>query len=480
MLQNKDITKVQEIKTYFKNSWLEPEFLSKHFNLLHFSKTSLLYSSVKECGVPFWDLLKLILIFPFMNISSVGAALEKRSNVETIAQKDTYYRALGNQKMDWRGLLFLIVKRYLSMDKKFTAPTDGYKCLIFDDSDLEKRGKKIEGVSKIYNHVQHRFIFGYKLLVAGYWNGCLFIPVDFSFHRENKENKIKKYGLSKKEYKQQKKTERDNKLPVFKRFKELNVKKSEMVVEMFKRITKRKIDVEYILLDSWFTSMSLIKKLLKVNKQMHVIGMYKYNSKLNINGKESSINQLRKNAGKVSRSRSLNLYYHQFVGELDGVTVKVFLSKRGKRGVWHTILTTDTKLNFTKAMDIYSIRWTIEVFFKEAKQLLGLGKCQSTNFDVQVAQTTIIMIQYLLISLKYRMEAYETIGGMFKNIKQDYIEHTLNKRLMLVIAEILVVLDLLVDDIDINEIAKKIASHGDLFSFNYKQSNNASVSNFAA
>lgn len=51
---------------------------------------------------------------------------------------------------------------------------------------------------------------------------------------------------------------------------------------------------------------------------------------------------------------------------------------------------------------------------------------------------------------------------------------------MLVIAEILVVLDLLVDDIDINEIAKKIASHGDLFSFNNKQSNNASVSNFAA
>lgn len=317
-------------------------------------------------------------------------------------------------------------------------------------------------------------------MVAGYWNGCLFIPVDFSFHRENKENKIKKYGLSKKEYKQQKKTKRDKKLPVLKRYKELNAKKSEMVVEMFKRINKRKIDVEYILLDSWFTSMSLIKKLLKVNKQVHLLGMYKYNSKLNIEGKENSINQLRKNAGKASRARSLNLYYHQFVGELDGVKVKVFISKRGKRGAWHTILTTDTKLNFTKAMEIYSIRWTIEVFFKETKQLLGLGKCQSTNFDVQVAQTTIIMMQYLLISLKHRMEAYETIGGIFKNIKQDYIEHTLNKRLMLVIAEILVVLELLVDNIDINEIAKKLAAHSDLFSFNYKPPTNAFISNSAA
>ena len=54
---------------------------------------------------------------------------------------------------------------------------------------------------------------------------------------------------------------------------------------------------------------------------------------------------------------------------------------------------------------------------------------------------------------------------MFKDIKQDYIEHTLNKRILLVIAEILVVLELLVDNIDINEIAIKLATNSDLFSF---------------
>ncbi len=204
--------------------------------------------------------------------------------------------------------------------------------------------------------------------------------------------------------------------------------------------------------------------------------MYKYNSKLLIEGKEKSIKQFKKNAGKASRSRSLNLYYHQFVGEIDGIKVKIFISKRGKRGAWHTTLTTNTKLSFTKAMDIYSIRRTIEVFFKEAKQLPGLGKCQSTNFDVQVAQTTITIVQYILISLKYRMEAYETIGGMFKNIKQDYIEHTLNKRKLLVITEILVVLELLVDNIDINEIAGKLAANSELFFL----ANNPPSSNTAA
>jgi hypothetical protein len=272
MLQNKDITKVQEIKALFKDTWCQPEFFSKHFDLLHFSKTSKIYKSVKEYGIPFWDLMKMIIVFPFMNIPNVGAAFDGKHNIEVTAQKDTYYRALANQKLDWRNLLLLIVKRYLSISSRFNSSEDSLRCLIFDDTDIEKRGKKIEGVSKVHSHVGQRFIFGYKLLVAGYWNGSLFIPVDFSFHRENKENKLKKYGLSKKELKQQKKTIREKNSPVMKRFTELNSKKSDILIDMFKRINKRKIEVDYILLDSWFTSMSLINKLLKVNKNIHVLG----------------------------------------------------------------------------------------------------------------------------------------------------------------------------------------------------------------
>ncbi len=292
-----------------------------------------------------------------------------------------------------------------------------------------------------------------------------FIPVDFSFHRENKDNKTKKYGLTKKEFKKQKKTKRDNKLPASKRFKELNFKKTDMVVQMFKRINQRKIEVDYILFDSWFTTMGLIKKLLGVNKNTHIIGMYKYNSKLAIGNKEASIKQLRKHSGKISRPRAMNLYYFQYIGVLEGIKVKIFITKRGVNGPWHTILSTDTSLTFTKAMEVYNTRWTIEVFFKEAKQLLGLGKCQSTNFDVQVAQTTITMIQYLMISLKYRIEAYETIGGMFRNIKQDYIEHKLNERLLVAIIEILDILELIIGNLDFNQIIEKLILNSDSLAF---------------
>jgi len=441
MLLNKDITKIQEIKTLFKDSWMQPEFFSQQIALFNFTKASQVFKSIKKSGVPVWDILKLFFILPFTNNPNINSLYNSKMKPEVNGEKDVYYRLLANQKLNWRSVLLLFVKQYLKLDNKFSEDKSSPKCLIFDDTDIQKRGRTIEGVSKIHSHVSKTFFLGYKLLVAGYWNGSVFIPVDFSFHRESKSNKDKKYGLSVKELKAQKKTERKKGTAVIKRLKELNSKKNEVAIQMFKRINQRRIAVEYILTDSWFTTTSFIKNILIVNKKVHVIGMYKYNSKLNINGKEKTIKQLRKSRNGLKRSRLTGFYYMSFIGEIDGVSLKVFLSRKGKNGGWHTIISTDTSLSFNKMMKIYSVRWSIEIFFKEAKQLLGLGKSQSTNFDVQIAQTTITMIQYLMISLKYRMEAYETMDGLFKDIKQDYIEYKLNERIMMVIIDILTVLE---------------------------------------
>jgi len=40
MLQNKDIAKTQEVKTFFKDTWRQPEFFIKHLELLNFSISS--------------------------------------------------------------------------------------------------------------------------------------------------------------------------------------------------------------------------------------------------------------------------------------------------------------------------------------------------------------------------------------------------------------------------------------------------------
>ncbi len=59
----------------------------------------------------------------------------------------------------------------------------------------------------------------------------------------------------------------------------------------------------------------------------------------------------------------MKLYYPQYIAEIDGVKVSVFITKRGTNGAWHTIVSTNTNLSFVKTIEIYNIRWTIEVFF---------------------------------------------------------------------------------------------------------------------
>jgi len=41
-------------------------------------------------------------------------------------------------------------------------------------------------------------------------------------------------------------------------------------------------------------------------------------------------------------------------------------------------------------MEIYTVLWTIAVFFKEMKQPLRLGRCQSRDFYAQIARVPVL------------------------------------------------------------------------------------------
>ena len=42
-------------------------------------------------------------------------------------------------------------------------------------------------------------------------------------------------------------------------------------------------------------------------------------------------------------------------------------------------------MSFTRAFETYQVRWGIEVLIKDCRRNLGFGKCQSNDFDAQVA-----------------------------------------------------------------------------------------------
>ncbi len=106
-------------------------------------------------------------------------------------------------------------------------------------------------------------------------------------------------------------------------------------------------------------------------------------------------------------------------------------------------------------MEIYQIRWTIEVFNKEAKQLLGLGRCQSNDFDAHIADLSITMIQYMLLSLRFRYDTYESKGLLFEGIKGQINQYKLNERLWGLLIELVNIIMDFIDNVDLMAIFEK-------------------------
>ena len=109
----------------------------------------------------------------------------------------------------------------------------------------------------------------------------------------------------------------------------------------------------------------------------------------------------------------------------EGRNVRLFFCKRGKWAKWNGLITTNRLLCFIDAYRIYSMRWSLEVVFKESKQNLGLGKYQMRNYSSQISMTAITAMQYNLLSTARRFSDYETIGGLFKDAAISSVELTL-------------------------------------------------------
>ena len=83
-------------------------------------------------------------------------------------------------------------------------------------------------------------------------------------------------------------------------------------------------------------------------------------------------------------------------------------------------------------------RWSLEVVFKEAKGLLGLGKCQAGNFASQIAATSLTALQYNILSLVKRFAAYETMGKLFEDVTKDSLELSVAERIWGVMQELVI------------------------------------------
>ena len=487
------------------------------------------FDFIKRNGIRVTLILTALLVMLFYKSKNIHNYFFRQFGKLTDAKgsKNPYYELLGNEYVCWRSILYLFAKRYLSLSSRITDHSGKIKALIFDDTVTEKSGQKIEGISKIHDHVTGHFVFGYKILVCGYWDGNSFIPVDFSLHHERgskldkarnkrncarrkakqaelvyqehrdqhlekkvslnalkkqsgfslqkasqlelekrvarskkKQSKLRKqmkqaqadlgqreelvrekektaplYGLSSSRRRKQFKKNRQQDSPGYQRKTEAYISKVQSVINMLSRAIKRGFGFDYVLFDSWFFSKETLARIESFRtKSIKLIAMVKMGKIIYrdcLSGKEKNADELRKRyQKKTKRSRKFNAKYIRVSVLFDNRRVNLFFVKIGSGSKWKALITNDLELGFNKLMEIYHIRWSIEVFFKDTKQHLQLGKCQCNNFDSQIGAATLTMMQYIMLLLYKQMHYGNSLGSIFDLLSSQAQEENITQYLM--------------------------------------------------
>ncbi len=350
----------------------------------------------KQAGYSTSEILRLMLMLPLMLLKSVHALYKSDFQKVTTMKKDSIYRLKNNEKMPWRALLLVMAKQFQRLVNP-TNEVDNKSAFILDDTTHSKTGRRIEQVSMVFDHVAGRkgIKLGFKNLTLGLFDGKIFKPLDFTLQAEKALTKAR-------HRKEQYKKLRDPKSAGAKRIRECHVSKITNGLAMLKRAVKQGFKANYVLVDSWFSSHEFIQTVRELGKNpMHLIcGVRKDGRKYlykegYLNAKE--FQSVLKNEGQEKRCRKRNTRYFEAVVDYEGIgQAKLYFCRFPYQKKWRLFLSTDTSLSLLSMLEIYSVRWSIEVFFKETKQYLKLGTCQSRDFDAQIAHITTCYVLSIL------------------------------------------------------------------------------------
>jgi hypothetical protein len=444
MLAHKVTTFLSEISSFFKENDSERAM----FTIMNVIKgvrmnEQTLFGRKSKCNTMYslLHVFQLLLVCPCFMIRNPFNVMGSPLGSKLGCGKDVIYEFLNDARTDWRKLMYHITSQLWTKIRVRTDHKMDDTCLMIDDTDFPKTGKHIEKIGRVHSHLEHKSILGFKALFLGITDGVSQMLLDFAILGEKGKNG--NYGMSAKELSGRHSVVRDADTPLETRINEYSMSKIDLTIEMIRRAISHKVRFRYVLADSWFTCSKIIKFIRGRHIKCDYIGMIKIGengkTKYCFEGKDMNAPAIIKaldKRGEKKYSRKLKCWYMSADVLFADTKVRLFFVRRSKHGSWSGMLCTDLKLGFFEAYKIYSRRWSLEVIFKEGKGLLGLGKCQSNNFAAQIASTTLVALQYNILSIVKRFEAYETIGELFRQANQDSLEITITERIWGAILEL--------------------------------------------
>lgn len=336
------------------------------------------------------QVLQILVMFPCFMIKNPNNY--KLSSLSSFfgCEKDVFYRFANNDTFDWRKILYHLTIQIWNKMRVRSDHKEAPVCLMVDDTDFPKTGKRIENIGRVFSHVHHKTILGFKSLFLGITDGKSQFILDFAILGE--EGKNKNYSMSAKDLAARFVKNRDEESPVEARMSEYKQSKIHMMIVMITRAIRKGVRFDYVLADSWFTCSEVIRFIRSRHIKCHYLGMIKIGekgkTKYGFDKKELTAPALIKllEAKEECRySRRLGCYYLSADVIFADTKVRLFFVKRTKRGPWN-----------------------------------GL----------------IIAFQYNILSLAKRFSSYETIGGIFRDMQRKTMELSVTDRIWGIILEL--------------------------------------------
>ena len=375
--------------------------------------------------------VKLSIFIRMLNIDSINQYFNSDLGKLVSFGKDVFYSIKNSSKINWRLCLLDQALKCSEQKEQRESPLRPHEipCLIVDDTDLQKTGKCMEFIGRIFSHVGKGSILGFKSLNLALWTGTNLLHLDFSLHGElgkKGDQGIRKRDLNKRFVK-----ERCEQSPGHLRAQEYFEKKTIVAIQMIGRALKKGLTAQYILADSWFFNQRIVQ--LAIERGVHLISRPKNNNWIYVyKGRECTISNLAKKFRSLQSRKvwkAMGLYYGELIVEFKGHPIKLFFYKESKRGSkWQVIATTNLRIGAKTGYKIYQNRWSIEVSYKELKQHLKFGACQSRDFDGQLADATQCLLAYNYLSSHKARHDYHTLGGLFKEISQSWFRPTIMQK----------------------------------------------------
>ena len=384
---NKSITQANQNDKQISKS------IEKFFKRFHISSALKASNAYKKKGIPVIEVFQYLFLLIFSNRSMYMSLITGR-NTPGFA-KDTVYRFMKMLQINWMRFTTLLASRIIRDAIVPLDSEDRANVLIIDDSMFERnRSKKVELLAKAYDHANHRYRFGFRMLTLGWSDGSSFLPVNsILLSSENKKNRVNEA------------VKVDKRTAGYKR-RLLSIQKgTQAMLELLKTAKKAAVPAKYVLFDSWFSSPSTLHAVKTIGYD--VIGMVKKTPKMffRYKGEDMSLITIyNRNKKRRGRSRYLLSVLVDVVKDGKVIPAKVvYVRNRNKRKEYLCLISTDTTLDENEIIRIYGKRWDIEVFFKVCKSYLNLSReCNSLSYDAMTAHTAVVFTRYMMLSLESR------------------------------------------------------------------------------